>query len=101
MWRLNPRALAAFGQMGVWAVVLMLTVSAACALASVGLWRGRRWGYRLAVGILAINLVGDLTNVLLGIEPRAIVGLPIGALLLWFLASARVRSFFRQAQSAT
>ncbi|HZF13816.1 MAG TPA: hypothetical protein VFE33_33910 [Thermoanaerobaculia bacterium] len=71
MWRLNPRARDAFGGIGTWVVVLMLTVSVACALASRGLWRGRPWGYRLAVGILVVNLLGDVTNVILGTEPRA------------------------------
>lgn len=95
MWRLNPRAREAFGGMGIWAVVLLLTVSLACALASRGLWRGRRWGYWLAVGILVVNLIGDVTNVILGTEPRAVVGVPIVAVILWFLASQKVRSFFR------
>jgi hypothetical protein len=95
MWRLNPRARVAFGSLGAWAIVLMITVCVACALASRGLWRGRRWGYRLAVGILVVDLLGDLTNVILGTEPRAAVGVPIVAVILWFLASARVRSFFR------
>jgi hypothetical protein len=95
LWRLNPRAREAFGGMGTWAVVLMLTVSLACAFASRGLWHARRWGYRLAVGILVVNLIGDVTNVILGTEPRAAVGVPIVAAILWFLRSERVRSFFR------
>ena len=66
MWRLNPRAREGFAGIGAWAVVLMCGVSALCALASVGLWRGARWGYWLAVALLAINLLGDILNVLLG-----------------------------------
>jgi hypothetical protein len=94
MWRLNPRAREAFAGMGGWAVLLMAVVSVACAFASVGLWRGKQWGYVLAIVLLAINLIGDLANALLGIEPRAWFGVPIVALLLWYLASSRVRAFF-------
>ena len=94
MWRLNPRARVAFGGMGAWAVVLMGTVCAACAGAAVGLWRGARWGWRLACALLAINLLGDITNVVTGTEPRAAVGIPIALALLLYLLSGRVRRFF-------
>lgn len=94
MWRLNPRAREAFASMGPWALGLMAFVSALCALASVGLWRGHRRGYVLAVVLLSISLLGDLANALLGIEPRAWAGVPIAGLMLAFLGTARVRIFF-------
>jgi hypothetical protein len=94
MWRLNPRAREAFAGMGGWALLLMAAVSAACAFASAGLWHGKRWGYVLAIVVLVVNLAGDLTNALLGIEPRAWFGVPIVALLLGYLATSRVRAFF-------
>src|SRR3982751_2373946 len=94
MWRLNPRAREGFNSMGVWAVVLMCAVCLACASAAVGLWRGARWGYRLALIILAINLLGDVINVILGTEPRAVVGIPIVIAIFAFLLSRRVRRFF-------
>src|SRR5205807_8915200 len=95
IWRLNPRARAGLGGMGgVWAVVLMSAVCVACALAAVGLWRGARWGYGLAVSLLAINLLGDILNVFLGTEPRAVVGIPIALAILAFLMSRGARRFF-------
>jgi hypothetical protein len=94
MWRLNPRARTAFSFMGVWAPVLLIVVSSACGTAAWGLWQGRRWGHRLAVGIFAFNLLGDTANVVLGTEPRAIVGIPITALLLFYLFRPRVRRYF-------
>jgi hypothetical protein len=94
MWRLNPRARTAFSFMGVWAPVLLIVVSAACGTAAWGLWRGRRWGHRLAVGVFAFNLLGDTANVVLGTEPRAIVGIPITALLLFYLFRPKVRRYF-------
>jgi uncharacterized membrane protein (DUF2068 family) len=83
--------------MGGWAVVLMCAVCMACMSAAVGLWRGGRWGYWIAVALLTINLLGDIANVLLGIELRAVVGVPIAIAILAFLMSKRVRDFFRKA----
>lgn len=94
VWRLNPRAREGFAGMGVWAIVLMSAVCIACASAAVGLWRGARWGYWLAVALLAINLLGDIINVVLGIEPRAALGIPIVLAIFAFLMSRRVRRFF-------
>ena len=95
IWRLNPRARAGFATLGAWAPVLLAAVGLGCAAAARGLWSGRRWGRRLALALLAVNLAGDGANVVLGVEPRALVGIPIAALLLLFLATARVRAYFR------
>jgi hypothetical protein len=94
MWRLNPRAREGFAGIGVWAIVLMCVVSVACASAAAGLWRGARWGYLLALVLLAINLLGDIMNVVLGTERRAAVGIPIVIAVLAFLLSKRMRRFF-------
>jgi hypothetical protein len=94
MWQLNPRARENFTSMGMWAIVLMSAVCVACVSAAVGLWRGTRWGYWLAVALLAINLLGDIANVVLGTEPKAAIGIPIVLAILAFLMSRRVRRFF-------
>jgi multisubunit Na+/H+ antiporter MnhF subunit len=94
MWQLNPRARDAFAYMGKWSLVLMGVVCIACTLSAIGLWRGRRWGYRLAFSILTINLIGDLTNAILGIEKRAAIGVPIALAILVYLRTKRVKEFF-------
>jgi uncharacterized membrane protein (DUF2068 family) len=94
MWRLNPRAHENLSSFGLWAAVLLTTVSVLCAAAAIGLWRGSRWGYWIAIGLIAMNLVGDVTNVFLGTEPRAIIGVPVAAAILAYLISRRVREFF-------
>ena len=102
MWRLNIRAHRNFSSLGLWAVVMLSAVSALCAAAALGLWRGSKWGYWLAVGLMATNLVGDATNVVLGIEPRAIVGVPIAtAVLAYLLLSKTVRHFFSTSKAST
>ena len=96
IWRVNPRAHENLSSLGLGAVLLLLTVSMFCAAASFGLWCISRWGYRLAVGLIAINLIGDVTNVLLGTEPRAIIGVPVAAAILAYLMSRKVRNFFSE-----
>lgn len=93
-WRFNPRAREEFTSIGVWAVVLMCAVCMACALASVGLWQGARWGYLLAVALLLINLLGDISNVVTGTELRAVIGIPVVLAIIAFLMSRRARIFF-------
>lgn len=94
MWRLNPEARHAFGRLGPWAVPLLLTVAATCAGSALGLRRERRWGHRLAVGVLAANLVGDLLNAVVRGDRRTLVGLPIGGAMLTYLLSRRIRDRF-------
>ena len=96
MWRLNPRAHAGFAVMGRWAGILLITVGTSCATAAIGLSRGARVGHRFAVALIAINLAGDIINTLLGTEPPAIVGVSITLAILIYLASRRVRLFFRK-----
>ena len=94
IWRVNPRAREQFAQMGAWAMLLMAVVSVLCALTAHGLWRGSRLGFVLGVTMLVVSLLGDLANALLGLEPRAWVGVPIAALLLVVLATGRSRAYF-------
>ena len=95
IWQLNPRARIGFNGLGRWAIVLLLAVCVSCAAAAIGLWRGARWGHRVAFCMIAINLIADVVNSILGTEPRALFGVPIASAILWYLVSKRVRYFFR------
>lgn len=85
VWRLRPSAREELAPLGGWGVLLMATVSLACIGAALGLWTGRRVGYRLAVALLVTNLVGDLGNALARGDPRTLIGVPIAGVLLWYL----------------
>jgi len=95
IWKLNPRGRAGLGAIGIGAVLLFTVVCLACAVAAIGLWRGARYGYAMAITVLTINSLGDLFNVISGTEPRAIIGIPIVILILAYLLTTKVRRFFR------
>ena len=64
------------------------------AVNSFNVMRSRSW---LAVGLILTNLLGNAINVVLGTEPRAIVGVPIAAAVLAYLmVSKKVRDFFNK-----
>ena len=94
VWKLNPHAREGFAGMGGWAVVLMLAVCVACLFTTIGLWRGLRWGYWLAVLMLIGNLAGDVINSIYGTERRAIIGIPIVLFLLFLVMRRRTREYF-------
>ena len=94
MWRLNPHGHEELLRIGCWAVVLLFSASASCAFATVGLWKRAHWGHVLAIVLIGINLFSDLTNSILGTEPRAIVGVPIALLIILYLLTKRIRNYF-------
>ena len=94
VWKLNPHAREGFARIGGWAVVLMMMVCIACGLATIGLWRGSRWGYWLAIAMLIGNLTGDVINVIAGWERRAVIGIPIVLFLLIFLMRRPAKEYF-------
>lgn len=94
VWRLNPQAHAAFLAMGPWAIALLAVLAVMCAVTAVGLWIGTRWGLRLAVLVLGVNLIGDVGNALIRHDYRTLIGLPIASLFIAYLLSRRVRNQF-------
>jgi hypothetical protein len=86
LWRLNPDAHLAFQSFGNWSVALMVTVGIGCAFAAIGLWQGTLFGVRLALIILSLNIIGDLFNALVRHDYRALIGLPIGGAMIFYLA---------------
>lgn len=95
LWHLNPDAHLAFQSIGRWSVLLMAMVGIGCALAAIGLWIRALWGIRLALTILSLNIMGDLFNALVRHDYRALIGLPIGGAMIFYLAR------YRKADSST
>ena len=86
IWRLKPEARVEFLQIGRGlSIALMLIVGGACALSAIGLARNAEWGRKVALTVLMINLIGDSLNALLRHDPRTLIGIPIGGLMIWYL----------------
>ncbi len=86
LWSLNPDAHLAFQSLGNWSLAFMVTVGIACAFAAIGLWRGTLLGTRLALIILSLNIIGDLFNAIVRHDYRALIRLPIGGAMIFYLA---------------
>ena len=86
IWRLKPEARTHFQEIGRGAsIALMTVVGMTCGLAAVGLARNAEWGRRLAIGVLTVNLIGDSLNAWLRHDPKTLIGLPIGGLMILYL----------------
>ncbi len=100
IWRLNPAAHLALARLGTLGMLLMSIVAIACALAAFGLWTRAQWGRRLAVGILAVNLLGDVLNAVTRGDLRTLIGIPIGGAMIFYLLRPRTRTQFEVRSAA-
>jgi len=90
IWRFKPEAPVQFQEIGRGvSIALMAAVGVACGLSAFGLARNAQWGRRLAIAVLAVNLIGDSLNALLRHDPKTLIGLPIGGLMIWYLLALR------------
>src|SRR5260370_6775914 len=62
MWTLNPRAYKELAPLGKVVGIPFLMLGVLLAVACVGWFKRRLWGWRLAVGIIAVQVLGDLVN---------------------------------------
>ena len=89
-WRLNPQAQRSFQSLGTLAILLMTVVGISCAAAGIGLLRRAQWGRVMALFVLMANLVGDATNAVLRHDYRALIGIPIGGVMIAYLWRAQL-----------
>jgi hypothetical protein len=94
VWVVNAPAYRQLTSFGKTVGVPFLALSAAMAAAGVG-WFGRRlWGWRLAVVIIATQVLGDLVSMFVGHFVRGAVGVTIASALLLYLFRPHVRADF-------
>lgn len=94
IWELNPTAYAQLAPLGEIAGPLFLGLSAALGCAGIGWFKRRRWGWRLAVAIIAIQVFGDLVNIFRGDLLRGSAGVTLAGALLFYLLRPSVRAGF-------
>jgi hypothetical protein len=94
MWRINPRAREDFVALGIWSAILLGVLSIVSLIAAVGLWRRTRAGYRLIVAGLILNLIGDVSNMIVRRQLATAFGIPIVVAILAYLMTRDVREYF-------
>jgi len=94
LWVLNPTAYKQLAPLGATVGILFLLLGAALTAAGIGWFRRRLWGWRLAVAIIATQVLGDAVNCVRGDWLRGGTGVIIAGALLLFLLQAKIRATF-------
>jgi len=81
-WALNPRAYRELGPPGWKAGVPFLLLAATLCAAGVGWFRRRLWGWRLAVVLIAAQVIGNTINLFLGHIAEGATGVVVAGALL-------------------
>ena len=94
VWILNPTAYQQLVPLGSKVGILFLLLSAALVVSGLGWFRRRLWAWRLAVVIIAIQVLGDIVNLVRGDLLRGATGVIIAGALLIYVLSPRIRAAF-------
>jgi len=95
-WRLNPRAYAQMAPLGSTIGVPFLGLAMFMAAAAY-LWLKKSfWGWLLALIIFALQLAGDIGNLMGGEYLQGCIGIVIAGGLVFYLTRPQVRSAFQR-----
>lgn len=94
VWTLNPTAYRQLVPLGAKVGILFLVLSLALITAGIGWFRRRLWGWKLAVAIIATQILGDIVNCVRGDWLRGGTGVIIAGALLLFLLRPNIRAAF-------
>lgn len=94
MWGFKPTEHQQLLQLGPLVAIGFLALAGIMALASVGSFGRRRWGWALAIAIFLVNGLADAARIPLGAVTEGIVGVVITAAFIWWLARPRVKALF-------
>ena len=94
LWALNPTAYKQLVPLGGIVGILFLLLAVALTTAGIGWFRRRRLGWKLAVAIIATQVLGDVVNCLRGDFLRGGTGIIIAGALLLFLLRSKVKATF-------
>jgi hypothetical protein len=97
IWDLNSTAYRQLASLGKPIGILFLLLSATLGVAGTGWFKRRAWGWRLAVAVIATQVLGDLVNFFRGDLLRGGVGFSIATALLFYLLRPAVRAVFNGA----
>jgi hypothetical protein len=93
-WRLNPTAYKQLSPLGSKIGIFFLLLAVLLVVSGVGWFQHRLWGWRLAVAIVATQVIGDIVNLVRRDWLRGGTGAMIAGALLFYLLTPRVRAAF-------
>jgi hypothetical protein len=94
IWILNPHAHKELVPFGKAVGIPFLLLAATLALAGMGWFKRRRWGWALAVAVIATQVLGNLVNIWMAHYLEGGLGVVIAGTLLLYLVRADVKSVF-------
>jgi hypothetical protein len=94
VWTINAPAYKRLAPLGKTVGIPFLLLGATLAAAGTGWFKRRVWGWRLAVAIIATQVLGDLVNAFMRDLVRGGVGFIIAGTLLVYLLPPQVRGAF-------
>jgi hypothetical protein len=97
LWVLNKRGHDGLAALGRWAALPFVILSPLLALAALGWFRRRRWGWVIGIAIIVMNMAGDLGQIFFGEGWKGILGVAIAGMLLTYMIRRSVRTYFSPA----
>jgi len=94
IWLLNPRAYNKLAPFGKAMAIPFLLLGVALAVAGLGWFKRSPWAWRLAVGIIGTQVLGNFVNVFFGHLLAGAIGISIAGTLLFYLFRPEVRKTF-------
>ncbi len=95
VWMLNPRAYTKLVPLGRAVGIPFLLLGLTLAIAAVGWFKRRVWGWWLAVVLIATQVLGDVINIFMGHFVMGGIGVAIAGALLWYLFRENVKAVFK------
>lgn len=95
IWAINPSAyneLQPFARIAGVGFVFLVPI---LVVASYGLFNFKKWGWKLAVGVIGANLLGDIANFMRGEYLKGLVGVTITGFILFYLTRVSIRRYFK------
>jgi len=78
-----------------------LLLSGVLAVACIGWFKRRLWGWYLTVAVIATQIIGDVTSVVMGDAVKGLIGFAIAGTFLVYLLRPHVRNAFASGHSPT
>jgi hypothetical protein len=99
IWRINPDGHAQLLAAGPPAAAGMALLSVIMLTTAWGLFSRRRWAWWTAVAVLTVNAISDMTAAIVSHNPQTLIGVPIAALVVWWMSRPNVRALFQSRPS--